>query len=226
MYLVSRMMWVIAALSPSLFLPIYLNLPNISHTVCPYTPTPPSKSLCLSPSLLPFFSLSFLKFASTFRNTVLLRCAFCVFVHKFLSSDVCAVHLSYFIFFCTVFWFLVSRCPAPVKSVKSQNVGNLVPKKSETFTIDTKFATFARGYSRRHSQLACPLLSFERAFIYLSIFCAVRKCVCYGVCLEMFRGRSSLSLVRIRSYRAIVWLSGRLVWVASVRIVTSQCGEY
>lgn len=133
---------------------------------------PPSKSLCLSPSLLPFFSLSFLKFASTFSNTVFLRCAFCVFVRKFLSSDVCAVHLSYFIFFCTVFWFLVSRCPAPVKSVKSQNVGNLVPKKSETFTesIDTKFAAFARGYSRRHSQLACPLLSFERAnsFIYLS----------------------------------------------------------
>lgn len=171
MYLVSRMMWVITALSPSLFLPIYLNLPNISHTVSPYTP-PPSKSLCLSPSLLPFFSLSFLKFASTFRNTVFLRCAFCVFVRKFLSSDVCAVHLSYFIFFCTVFWFLVSRCPAPVKSVKSQNVGNLVPKKSETFTesIDTKFAAFARGYSRRHSQPACPLLSFERALTYLFIY--------------------------------------------------------
>lgn len=171
MYLVSRMMWVITALSPSLFLPIYLNLPNISHTVCPYTPPPPNPSVSL-PLFFPFFLSLFSKICVHIsQHGTFAMCVLC-FVRKFLSSDVCAVHLSYFIFFCTVFWFLVSRCPAPVKSVKSQNVGNLVPKKSETFTesIDTKFAAFARGYSRRHSQLACPLLLFERALTHLFIY--------------------------------------------------------
>lgn len=61
MYLVSRMMWVITALSPSLFLPIYLNLPNISHTVSPYTPPPPPSPSVSLPLFFPFFLSLFSK---------------------------------------------------------------------------------------------------------------------------------------------------------------------